>query len=942
MIRTFIYFIALLLIICSCGKEKKSIIDLSGEWKFQIDRDDKGIAEKWYSTKMAETISLPGSLIENGKGDDVSVLTEWTGQVVDKSWYNDEKYARYRKEGNVKIPFWLQPVKHYVGVAWYQKEIIIPVDWDGSYIELILERPHWETQVWVDDQKVGMQNSLGTPHVFNLTNFLKPGNHIISICVDNRIKEIDPGINAHSISDHTQSNWNGIVGDIHLRASSPVKIDKVKLFPDISKKVVLVKLQLKNITGESKDCNLRLKSVLLNNNKQEEIAEVSIALKVSDDMDYEIVYSMGENPLLWDEFDPNLYEMTIELESSEGVDKKKETFGMREFKVDGKRFFNNGKPLFLRGTLECAIFPKTGYPSTDVEEWKRILNICKAHGLNHMRFHSWCPPKAAFEAADELGVYLQTECSAWAVVGDSMPIDNWLYKEAEQILDAYGNHPSFCLMAYGNEPGGKNKDVFLSKFVTYLIKNDSRHLYTGGAGWPYTKEADFYNHAGPRIQGWGQGLNSIINKEAPKTTYDYKEIVEKIPIPYVSHEMGQWCVYPNFKEIEKYTGVLKAKNFEIFQETLNENKLGHLADSFLLASGKLQTLCYKADIEAALRTPEMAGFQLLDLHDFPGQGTALVGVLDAFWEEKGYVSPAEYRRFCNTTVPLARLKKHVFSNAEDFVAEIDVAHFGREPIDAPTSKWTISNNRKEVLSQGAFQMNKLRIGNNQKVGDIEWSLSNIKEAQKLYLEVSVNEFSNGWDFWVYPKQKDNVNDNEMYITHTPDAEMFKVLNDGGKVIWTLKKGSLSKEFGGDIEVGFSSIFWNTAWTSGQAPHTLGIYCNPKHNALAKFPTEYHSNWQWWDVMYHGQAIILDKFSAQINPIVRIIDDWFENRSLGLIFEANVDKGKIIICGADLISNQEARLEAQQLLYSLRNYISSDKFNPEANITIEELKLLTEK
>lgn len=930
----------------SCKTKKENTIDLSGEWKFQIDRQDKGIVEEWYKNNMAETVFLPGSMAENGKGDDITVNTEWTGQIVDQSWYKGEKYARYREEGNVKIPFWLQPLKHYLGAAWYQKEITIPKNWYNKYIELILERPHWETQIWVDDKKIGMENSLATSHIFNTTKYLKPGKHSLSIRVDNRVKEIDPGMNSHSISDHTQSNWNGIVGEISLRATSLLMIEDVQLYPDVVKKEVFAKIKLENYTGKPQDCKLTLKPILVSTGSNENIEGVVTEFNITEEKYLEIVCPMGESPLLWDEFSPNLYKMKLILKSSSGdIDQKQITFGMREFNVKGNRFNINGRPLFLRGTLECSIFPKTGYPATNVEEWKRIFKACKAHGLNHMRTHSWCPPEAAFEAADEIGVYLQVECSSWAnsgsSVGDGKPIDKWIYKEAEQILDAYGNHPSFCLMAYGNEPAGTNQMEYLSSFIEYFKKIDPRHMYTGGAGWPYIEAADFYNNAAPRIQGWGQELNSIINKEAPQTVFDFNDIIMKTPMPYVSHEIGQWCVYPNFKEIEKYTGVLKAKNFEIFQETLKENNLLHLADSFLLASGKLQALCYKADIEAALRTADMAGFQLLDLHDFPGQGTALVGCLDAFWEEKGYISPEQYRSFCNETVPLARMEKRIFSNLDEFIAEIEVAHFGSSLLLAPEIKWKISTGEGHIIGQGNLPVEKLRIDNCQKAGTIKMPLIELKYPQKLHLEVFVNNFSNGWDFWVYPQNPTDDYLDEVYIANSVDESVYQTLNDGGKVLLSLKKGSLNKNSGGEIKIGFSSIFWNTAWTRNQAPHSLGILCDPKHEALAEFPTEYHSNWQWWDAMNHGQAIILTRFKSQINPIVRIIDDWFENRDLGLIFEGKVGKGKIIVCAADLLSDLEERLEAQQLLYSLKKYICSDNFNPESAISFEELELLTE-
>ncbi len=224
------------------------------------------------------------------------------------------------------------------------------------------------------------------------------------------------------------------------------------------------------------------------------------------------------------------------------------------------------------------------------------------------------------------------------------------------------------MLAYGNEPAGSNQNEYLGKLLKYWKAKDNRRVYTSAAGWPIIPENDYNLTADPRIQRWGEGLKSIINAEPPQTMFDYRDFVSKYKIPTVSHEIGQWCVYPDFKEIAKYTGVLKPTNFEIFRETLSENDMGDQAEDFLMASGKLQALCYKADIEAALRTPGFAGFQLLQLHDFPGQGTALVGILNPFFESKGYITPEEFRMFCNETVPLARMQKMIYRNNEIFKA----------------------------------------------------------------------------------------------------------------------------------------------------------------------------------------------------------------------------------------------------------------------------------
>lgn len=936
--------ILVLLALVSCSQKEDLYIDLAGEWKVYLDREDLGFAELRDKASFTERLELPGSLAENGLGDDITVNTVWTGSIVDSSWYKSERYAPYREEGNIKIPFWLQPDKKYLGAAWFQKEVLIPKNWSNKNIVLHLERAHWETRLWIDDQEIGMQNSLATPHSYNLSPHLPPGKHFITIRVDNRIKEIDPGINSHSIADHTQSNWNGLVGELSLTARPLVFIESVRIFPQVENGEAKTILKLQNHTGTAQACTIKLHTTQVESGEKLEQVVHEFSMEDADEgKTIELTYPMGESPALWDEFNPNLYQMHVELESAEGMDSRQLKFGMRGFQREGRRFSINGRPIFLRGTLECAIFPKTGYPPTDAEAWKKILKSARSHGLNHIRFHSWCPPKAAFEAADEMGIYLQVECSSWAnsgsSIGDGLAVDTWLYKEAGSILDAYGNHPSFCMMAYGNEPAGVNQQKYLEDFIEHFREKDPGKAYAGGAGWPYLESADFFNAPRARIQGWGQGLNSIINASAPQNTFDYRDIINETPMPYVSHEIGQWCVYPNFREIEKYDGVLKAKNFEIFRESLEANGMASLADSFLLASGKLQALCYKADIEAALRTPGMAGFQLLDLHDFPGQGSALVGILDPFWEEKGYITPEEFSRFCNETVPLVRMQKRIYSSSESFKADVEVAHFGMEELTDPHISWKIGSELGIVIAEGSFKTGRIRVDNEQILGSIQLPLSRVQYPVKLILEVTVNQYSNSWDFWVYPESQAEADDAGIHITGELDQRTRDVLKKGGKVLWTLPKGSLSDDFGGNIALGFSSIFWNTAWTRGQAPHTLGILCNPDHPALAAFPTEYHSNWQWWDAMHHGQAIRLDGFDSTIDPIVRIVDDWFENRPLGLIFEARVGEAKIIVCGADLLTGNENRLEAKQLLYSLLNYMASDQFAPSSGITPEELARL---
>ncbi len=931
----------MLTMLCLSGCKKNYTINLSGEWSFRADPNDKGVSEKWFSGKLDDRITLPGSMTTNGKGNDIVVDNPWTGQIVDSSWFKDPRYEKYHQEGNIKVPFWLQPVKYYVGAAWYQKTVDIPGNWEGKNVQLFLERCHWETRIWVDDKEAGMQNSLVAPHIYDLTSLLTPGKHVITICVDNRVKDIKVGQNSHSISDHTQSNWNGIVGKMELRAFPAAHLALVNVYPDVANKKISINVVIKNTSGKKVKGKLKFQAIP-ENATAEKLEPFKTDIVIDPDLAaLDVEYLMGNNPLLWDEFHPNLYKLVVTLESSQQeTDRKEVLFGMREFKVNGTQFSINGRPTFLRGTLECAIFPKTGYPPTDTTEWGRIFRVARAHGLNHFRFHSWCPPAAAFEAADRAGFYLHVEGPSWANQGASIgygaPVDKFIYDESERMAAEYGNHPSFCILLYGNEPAGSNQVKWLGEFNTYWKNRDNRRLYSSGAGWPLIPESDFNSTSDPRIQLWGQGLNSIINSQPPRFDYDWSTQIASFNKPTVSHEIGQWCVYPDFKEIAQYDGVLKAKNFEIFRETLEENGMGTLADSFLLASGKLQALCYKADIEAALRTPGFGGFQLLDLHDFPGQGTALVGVLNPFWKEKGYVTPQEYSRFCNATVPLARLPKMVYTNADTLSIPVEVAHFGDKALSKVTPKWKVADITGKTLFEGQLDTKDIPLGNGIKLGTIKQVLTSIKEAGKLQLSVTVGEAENTWDIWVYPAVLPQAG-SYILITQKFDSKAEDILAKGGKVLLTVKKGRVKPEKGGNVAVGFSSIFWNTAWTNKQPPHTLGILCNPNHPALSAFPTDYHSNWQWWDAMSHCNALNLSELPKDLKPVVRIIDDWVTNRPLGLIFEVKAGNGKLLVCGADLLTDSQARPEARQLLYSLRSYMSGSSFNPAVSVELNEIK-----
>ncbi|MBI5387140.1 MAG: discoidin domain-containing protein [Verrucomicrobia bacterium] len=911
-----------LLLVCalpSVSRAASESISLAGRWRFQLDREDVGVTNRWFERSLERRIQLPGALQNQGFGDDIMVDTKWTGEVGSDRWKRRPEYAKYREPGNIKVPFFLQPEKHYVGAAWYQRDVEIPPAWLGKRITLTLERPHWETRVWLDGSLLGTNNSLGTPHVYDLGTGAAPGKHTLTLRVDNRVL-VEVGDWSHSVSDHTQGNWNGVVGRIELSAAELVSIEDLQVYPHVATKSVTVKGRVANTTGQTSTNNIAL-CLLDRFDARPRLPTTNVTVKWgAQSGTFEAELAVPGAAATWDEFNPRLYELTawtdVRLDRQNA---KQVVFGLREIAARGREFLINGRPIFFRGTLECCIFPKTGYPPTDVESWQKVIRACKAHGLNHIRFHSWCPPEAAFVAADQLGFYYQVECGVWTQPGNGKPIDQWLYDESERIVRAYGNHPSFVLLTHGNEPHGPKREEYLAKWVEFW-KRDGRFLVTSGSAYPQLPENQYHVFHGPR------GPHGWLGK-------DYRKDIEKLTVPVIVHEMGQWCVFPNFDEIRKYTGPLKPKNFEIFRDSLQERGMLDQWRDFLRASGRLQVLCYKEEIEAAMRTPGVGGVQLLDLHDFPGQGTALVGVLDPFWEEKGYVKPEEFCRFCNTTVPLARLLRRTWTTDETLIAEVEVAHFGAAPLENVATEWKLVSGKGTVVARGEFPVRTIPLGQGTSLGRIDLNLSKLAapQAYKLVVAVKNTPFENDWNVWVYPAKPDSTTAADVLVATALDTAALGRLDAGGKVL--LLPAKLSSEH---PRLRFEPIFWNRYMFNSQPQQTLGLLCNAKHPALAQFPTEDFQDWQWRDIVTNARGMALDDLPGTLRPVVQPIDDWNSNRRLGLVFECRVGPGKLLVCAADLEKNLDQRAAARQLRASLLAYAASSRFAPKVEVTKEAL------
>ena len=964
----FCYFLLIpLLLFAYILPSAAQTIDLSGQWQFRIDRDGKGESEAWYAatTPFDDTILLPASMPQRLKGDDISVNTRWVGSLYDSSYFFNPYMKRYRNPGkDMKLQFFLTPDKHYVGKAWYKKTITLPDSADLPMYALYLERPHITTQVWVNGEKVDrMQKSLSVPHVFYLYGMLNPGENTIAICVDNDPETVKVGQDSHSITDQTQGDWNGIVGKMELRPFNA--LDYVAVYPDIDNRRANVHVEMLDCKP-GKKATLTLKATAFNTDKTHAVSSKPVQITLSDDkvVSSDVALDMGDGMLLWDEFHPQLYRLEVCLTTADGRTYDKETvFGMRKIEIRDKMFYVNGRQIQLRGTVENCNFPNTGYPPMDVDSWLRVFNRCKAFGLNHVRFHSYCPPEAAFLAADMVGMYIQPEGPSWpnhgVKLGRGEPIDTYLMDESLAIVDEYGNHPSFTFFAFGNEPAG-NWVKWSTDHVAQMKQHDPRHLYCGfsvGGGWAWQPGSEYAVKAGARgLNEWSKRApESIVNFEKNITTYNGKDMPNTpITMPFVSHETGQWCAFPNFDEIPKYTGVNKAKNFEIFRDLLRDNGMESRAHDFMMASGKLQAICYKAEIERTMRTPRYAGFQLLALNDYSGQGTALVGLTDVFFDDKGYMTSEEFREFCSPIVPLAKMPKFTYKSDETFVADVELNQFSDAAMKNVNVHWSLTPapktqggimllNQPAPLAEGDFDARDFPVGGNIPIGRISVPLSEVEEASRYTLSVSIpgTEVRNHWDIWVYPTQlttkvkyeKKSWIPKGIYVTDSLDAKAIKTLNKGGKVL-ICAGGKVT--YGKEVVQQFTPVFWNTSWFKMRPPHTTGILVNNAHPIFDLFPTDYHSDLQWWELVNRAQVMQFTDFPTDFQPLVQSIDTWFVSRKIGMLFEAKVGKGKLVMTTMDITNNLDKRIVARQMRESILSYMQSDKFAPAWDININNV------
>lgn len=912
--------------------DTQSRIPLEGNWGLQLDTAGAGIAPDWLTKSCTDSLFLPGTTDMGKKGTyntDMTLTTSLSREYV------------------------------FEGKALYTKQVDIPEEWDGTSVRLVMERTK-PTTIWIDGKEVGANNDISTAQQYDLSSYLFPGTHTVAILVDNGKQAVPEKVygSSHAYSASTQTNWNGIIGDFYLESVPLCGIDDIQLYPDVAKKVVTARVTLRNPDKGAGKGILSFYAEAWNTDKQHKTPVQTVEVDWTKP-EQELELALGDKALLWSEFTPSLYRFSVSLKTDQSVDTEQATFGLRDFKTKGRQFTMNGKTTFLRGKHDACVFPLIAHTAMDVETWRHYFQVAKQYGINHYRFHSWCPPEACFEAADIEGIYLQPELPIWGNIDiDDTELCDYLLKEGRNLHRAYSNHASFVMFGLGNEMSGEEG---LAMLIQTFKKEDNRHIYSSGsnnylgfkgkqANEDYFttcrvgREGDkqFNTHARASFSFADAYDGGYLNHTYPNSEMDFSSANVLCDVPIISHETGQFQVYPNYEEIKKYTGVLKPRNFEIFKKRLEEAGMINLAYDFMMASGKWSALLYRADIEMNLRTPEWGGFQLLDLQDYPGQGSAYVGILDAFMESKGLIAPEEWRHFCSEVVPLFCTEKFCWTNDEALTGEVEIANYSESDLNSKQLSWTLTDSKQQVLDKGVLPL-QVKQGELAKVGTLKPAIASVRKAEKVTLALSIDgtPYRNDYSLWIYPAADKEVAPSEdICVTDDLDAHL-KYLTEGGKVLWFPSKDKHKDQTVGGL---FQTDYWNYRMfrticenlDRPVSPGTLGILTDLGHPALADFPTEFHTNWQWFPIIKQSYPMILDRLSDDYRPIVQVIDNVERNHKLGLLFEFKVGNGKLLVCMSDLKAVQD-KPEARQFYRSILEYMESSAFAPSYSLSAKDLQ-----
>ena len=936
-------------------------------------------------------MDLPGTLDENGIGH---------RDVGANQWHPDAVLGNAAGEIDKDAPIATRFTRRhtYEGEARISRKITVP-DYGTDRLFVLAERAR-ALRLLVDGEvcRVFRQGTLSTPYIFELTG-AAPGEHEFTFLSDNSYPGMPKAAICYSsaATDETQTNWNGILGECSMYTRPQNFIDSLRVYPRAVKKeeknkaggyVLDVCVELAPGAKEIyKDTKIVLQSEALAAEELENTQTLTEIISCSGEGLTEAGTDKEENPKtveiwfrdlplrenvkLWDEDEGNLYEMAVTLDNGMSAEDKggstaecRTRFGIRSFGDNGSgRLALNGRTIFLRGEANCAEYPETGHPPMTIPEWKEMLLKYRSYGINCVRFHSHCEPEAAFAAADELGMLLQPELSHWDPKDAFGTEESYRYYRAELagLLKTYANHPSFVMLTLGNELQAQDEGRERMRELVRMAKRmDPTRLYANGSNAFYGEEgcdpeSDFYTSQSCKdvvIRGTFSGMRGYLNENYPSAdrTYDeaMAEIRKEYQKPVFSFEVGQFEVLPDFEELESFHGISDPVNLKLIKKRVEERGLLPTWKKYVEATGELSRLAYREEIEAAMRTRELSGISLLGLQDFPGQGTALVGMMNSHLEPKPYdfARPERFREFFQECRILVKLPHYTYEAGERLIAEVEAANFGKGNIEGVFC-WTLAE-KKSVSENGNCEPAEIkskntviatgedteiticRPGSYTEVGSLDIPLDFVEKNTALTLKVRIGDCISAYPIWVYRKTTPVCPEN-VYETRAFDVKTREILQNGGRVY--LSPDADKESLPNSIKTQFTTDFWSVG-TFADQEGGMGQLIDTEHPIFKEFPTDFHTDWQWW-IMASKRAVILPH---PMKTIITEMDSYAFLRPMAQMIEFRCLKGKVLLSTMELHKSQQYP-EARALQASIYTYLSGENFEPAEEITEEELSML---
>lgn len=936
-------------------------------------------------------MDLPGTLDENGIGH---------RDVGANQWHPDAVLGNAAGEIDKDAPIATRFTRRhtYEGEARISRKITVP-DYGTDRLFVLAERAR-ALRLLVDGEACAVfrQGTLSTPYIFELTG-AAPGEHEFTFLSDNSYPGMPKAAICYSsaATDETQTNWNGILGECSMYTRPQNFIDSLRVYPRAVKKeeknkaggyVLDVCVELApGAKKVYKDAKIILQSEALAAGELEDTHTLTEIISYSGEGLAEAGTDKEENPKtmeiwfrdlplrenvkLWDEDEGNLYEMAVTLDNGMSAEDKggstaecRTRFGIRSFGDNGSgRLALNGRAIFLRGEANCAEYPETGHPPMTIPEWKEMLLKYRSYGINFVRFHSHCEPEAAFAAADELGMLLQPELSHWDPKDAFGTEESYRYYRAElvDLLKTYANHPSFVMLTLGNELQAQDEGrERMRELVRTAKRMDPTRLYANGSNAFYGEEgcdpeSDFYTSQSCKdvvIRGTFSGMRGYLNENYPSAdrTYDeaMAEIRKEYQKPVFSFEVGQFEVLPDFEELESFHGISDPVNLKLIKKRVEERGLLPTWEKYVEATGELSRLAYREEIEAAMRTRELSGISLLGLQDFPGQGTALVGMMNSHLEPKPYdfARPERFREFFQECRILVKLPHYTYEAGERLIAEVEAANFGKRNIEGVFC-WTLAG-KKSVSENGNCEPAEIkskntviatgedteiticRPGSYTEVGSLDIPLDFVEKNTALTLKVRIGDSISAYPIWVYRKTTPVCPEN-VYETRAFDVKTREILQNGGRVY--LSPDADKESLPNSIKTQFTTDFWSVG-TFADQEGGMGQLIDTEHPIFKEFPTDFHTDWQWW-IMATKRAVILPH---PMKTIITEMDSYAFLRPMAQMIEFRCLKGKVLLSTMELHKSQQYP-EVRALQASIYTYLSGENFEPAEEITEEELSML---